>query len=206
MQKIEIIVIASRNPAKVGYYKSIFSKVAEEVLGLTDLGIEGKPAETGDTAEENAEIKAKYYAQKTGKPVFCEDEALYVDFLPPDKQPGTKVRRINGIDEVDDNKLLAYWENILSQTPKDKRTGYWHIAYCLTFPNGRTKVNSIDHPVQFFYPSSKVRIPGWPMSSLEGSVRFGKPSSEKTEEEVRLSKEETGKVLFEKLKELLVEI
>jgi len=99
---IEKIVIASRNPAKVEYYRSIFTKVAGEVLGLTDLRIEGKPTEIGETSEKNAEIKAKYYAKKTDSPVFCEDEALYADFLPPDKQPGTRVRRINGVDEVSD--------------------------------------------------------------------------------------------------------
>lgn len=203
MKEIERIVIGSRNPAKVGYYQSIFAEVVGEVLGLVDFGIEGKPSEIGETAEKNAEIKAKYYAQKTGNPVFCEDEALYTDFLPPDKQPGTKVRRVNGVDEIDDDKLLAYWETILSQVPEEKRTGHWHIAYCLAFPEGQTRTIVLDHPVRFFYPSSKKRIPGWPMSSLEGSVRFGKPSSEKTEEEVRLSKEEVGRVIVEKLKELL---
>lgn len=206
MKEIETIVIASRNPAKVGYYQSIFTEAVGKVLGLVDMGVEGKPSEVGETAEENAEIKAKYYAQKIGKPVFCEDEALYVDFLPVDQQPGTKVRRINGVDEVDDAKLLAHWEAVLAQVPEDKRTGYWHIAYCLAFPDGQTRTVAIDHPIRFFYPSSKMRIKGWPMSSLEGDVRFGKPNSERTEQEARLSKEETGKVLLEKLKELLGEI
>ncbi len=201
---IETIVIASRNPAKVGYYRTIFTKVAGKVLGLTDLDVEGKPTEIGETAEENAEIKAKFYTQKTSSPVFCEDEALYADFLLPDKQPGTRVRRINGVDEVSDDQLITYWEEIVSKIPKDKRTGYWHIAYCLAFPNGRVKTTAVDQKVSFFYPSSKVRIPGWPMSSLEGNL--GKPNSERTEEELRLSKKQTGKVILEKLKELLTEI
>ena len=61
MKLIKKIVIASRNPAKVGYYQSIFAEVAGEVLGLADLGIEDKSAELGETAEENAEIKEKLH-------------------------------------------------------------------------------------------------------------------------------------------------
>jgi inosine/xanthosine triphosphate pyrophosphatase family protein len=206
MKKIEEIVIGSRNQAKVEYYQSILSEIAARILGLTDLGVEGKPLETGETAEENAEIKARFYAQKTGKPVFCEDEALYADFLPPDKQPGTKVRRINGVDEVDDDKLLSHWEKILSEVPEERRTGYWHIAYCLAFPDGRAKTVSLDHHIRFYYPVSKIRIPGWPMSSLEGDARLGKPNSERTQEEIKLAKEETSKAIVKKFQEILLEI
>lgn len=43
MKKIESIVIASRNQAKVEYYQSILSEVTARILGLTDLGVEGRP-------------------------------------------------------------------------------------------------------------------------------------------------------------------
>jgi inosine/xanthosine triphosphate pyrophosphatase family protein len=96
------MVIASSNKSKVEYYKSVLTSISEEVLGLSEFGVKEKPTETGETAEENASIKAKFYAKKLDFPVFCEDEALYVDFLPEDKQPGVHVRRINGVDEVSD--------------------------------------------------------------------------------------------------------
>jgi len=71
----------------------------------------------------------------------------------------------------------------------------------LAFPNGQIKITTIDHKIKFFYPSSKIRIPGWPMSSLEG--KLGKPNSERTQEELRLSKIKTKEIILEKLKELL---
>ncbi len=203
MREIEKIVIATRNPAKVEYYRDILTPFAHSVVGLEDVGVEDKPAETGETAEQNAEIKARYYSQKTSLPVFCEDEALQVDFLPESQQPGVHVRRINGIDEVDDNKLLEYWEKIVAQVPEDKRTGRWHIAYSLAIPNEKIKTVSRDHEVLFFSPSSKIRLPGWPMSSLEGSVRFRKPSSEQTPEERVLSKKLLREEILEKFKELI---
>jgi inosine/xanthosine triphosphate pyrophosphatase family protein len=174
------LVIATRNPAKVEHYRNLFSGVIKSVIGLCDLNVEGKPEETGDTAESNAEIKAKYYSLKTDYPVFCEDECLYVDFLPADKQPGTHVRRINGKDEVTDDELLTYWEGLIRDVSPDKRTGYWHFAYCLA-NKGKIKLVTKDFPTKFYYPISPIRIPGWPLSSLQGS--HGKPHSELNEQE-----------------------
>ena len=177
------LVIATRNPAKVARYKEILSKYAGEVIGLPAIQISGTPTEHGESAEENAEIKATYYAQRTGCAVFSEDEALYVDFLPFDAQPGVHVRRINGKDEASDAQLLAHWEALIAAVPAEARTGSWHIACCLTWPNGLVKTFALDFPITFFSPSSPVKIPGWPMSSLEGPQDFNKPHSELTQAE-----------------------
>lgn len=175
MPNIESLVVATRNPAKVEYYKKVFSHLVVSVLGLNDLGIAGKPDEIGDTAENNAEIKAMFYSRQTNLPVFSEDECLYADFLPRANQPGTHVRRVNGRDEVSDAELLAYWENIIKDVPPENRTGYWHFAYCLV-NQGKLKIVTQNFPVKFYYPISSVRIPGWPLSSLQGSM--GKPHSD----------------------------
>ncbi|MBU3935485.1 hypothetical protein KJ909_02315, partial [Patescibacteria group bacterium] len=105
---------------------------------------------------------------------------LYADFLPSDNQPGTHVRRINGQDEVDDEVLLKHWENLVKIVPPGKRTGYWHFAYCLV-NNSDIKVVTRNFPVRFYYPASQIRISGWPLSSLQGSL--GKPHSEYSLEE-----------------------
>jgi XTP/dITP diphosphohydrolase len=203
MKEIEKIVVASKNPAKVERYGRILSKYVERVLGLNDLDIDDKPEESGNTAEENAEIKAKFYAGKTGLLVFSEDEALYVDFIPESEQPGVHVRRINGKDEVDDDQLLAHWERLIEKVPQNKRTGRWHIAYCIASPDGVTRTVALDHPIIFFSPSSKIRLPGWPMSSLEGPSDFGKPHSELTDEERRKNEEKSNVQIAIKLKELV---
>ena len=203
MKKIEKIVIATRNSAKRDRYGRILSQVAKEVLGLQDLVIGDKPDEFGETAEENAEIKSKFYAKKTGLPVLSEDEALYVDFLPLEEQPGVHVRRVGGKDEVDDDQLLIHWEKIVLKVPEEKRTGRWHTAYSLSTPDGKVKTVALDHPIVFFSPPSKIRLPGWPMSSLQGPVEFGKPHSELTEEERQQRNQKADKLILEKLEELL---
>ena len=203
MKKLEKIVVATRNPAKVDHYRKILLSIAEEVLGLNDLEIEGKPTEEGATAEENAEIKARFYGERCGFPVFTEDESLYVDFLEENEQPGVHVRRINGHDEVDDETLLSHWEKITSEVPENKRTGRWHIAYCIFVPEAGFKTVSLDHEIMFFSPVSKIRIPGWPMSSIEGSAFIGKPHSEQTEEERNVSDERSTQELKTLLEVLL---
>jgi len=200
MAKIKKIVIATRNPGKVQRYKKMLEKVVDEVLSLDDFDFKEKPEESGQTAEENATIKAIFYAKKTNLPVFAEDESLFVDFLPEDKQPGVFIRRVNG-KEVSDDELLAYWDSIIAKAPKEKRTGKWHMAYCLVAPDGKTSLVAMDYLRIFFSPPSKIRIPGWPMSSINGPAEFGKPHSELTKEELEIMHQETQEVLIKKLKE-----
>ena len=197
---IKKIVIATRNTAKINHYREVLSGLVELIIGLNDLNIQGKPEEVGDSAETNAEIKAKFYSQQTDLPIFSEDECLYADFLSSDQQPGTHVRRINGQDDATDDELLSYWENKIQSVSEDKRTGRWHFAYCL-IDQGKIKIATKDVPIKFYYPSSKIRVPGWPLSSITGS--FGKPHSEYTDEENRIHQKLDKKILKPILRQLL---
>lgn len=202
MSRLKEIVIATNNPSKKVRCTRIFSGLADKILVLKDLGVNEKPDETGITAEENAEIKARFYVARTKLPTFSEDEALYVDFLPEDLQPGVHVRRINGRDEVSDNELLEYWERLILKAPKGKRTGHWHVAYSLAIPGKGIRTVALNYPLLFFSPSSKIRLPGWPMSSLEGSTLIGKPHAEFTDEENKLVDQRAEELIKEKIKEL----
>lgn len=202
MGNIEKLVIATGNPGKIEFYRQVFEGIVGEVIGLSDLDIKGKPEETGDTAEENAEIKARFYATQTDLPVFSIDESLFVDFLDEAHQPGTHVRRINGQDEVTDDELFNYWENLIKDLPDEQKTGFWHFAYALCHGNN-LKIISTDQAIRFFYPASKIRIPGWPMSSLEGPIELGKPHSEKTKEEEASLTASTASIVHRILNELI---
>ena len=203
MPKLEKLVIATRNLAKKERYDRILGKlgIADNVLGLADFYFQEKPEESGETAEENAKIKALFYAKKTKLPVISEDESLFVDFLSLDKQPGTNVRRISGR-ELNDDELFAYWGEAIARVPLKKRTGRWHVAICLAMPDKRTFLATYNTEILFFFPPSKIRIPGWPMSSLQGPVVFKKPHSELTQEEKDLYEEKIEKILKPILKGL----
>lgn len=177
------LVIGTRNISKKKRYSDWFRGIVQEVISLNDVNVVETPSETGETAEENARIKARFYSLQAKLPCFCEDVALYVDFLSENNQPGTYVRRIDGKEEVSDEDLLVYWEGIISNIPEDKRTGRWHTAYSVARGNGEVKTISMDYPIMFFSPSSEIKLPGWPMSSLQGPVKFGKPHCELTDKE-----------------------
>lgn len=194
-------MIATRNPAKKERFQRLLNKIAGEVLSLDDFDFTGKPDESGKTAEENAKIKALFYTENLNLPVFSEDESLFVDFLPENQQPGTHVRRVNG-KELDDKELLAYWTSTITNVPENKRTGKWHIAYCLATPQLKTILISIDHPVIFFHVPSDKAPAGWPMNNIQGPVKFGKPESELTSEELKEHEQEAEIILMQKIDEL----
>ncbi len=175
---LDLLVAATRNPAKARRYQSLLAQFARQVVSLDEVGVAASAPESGETAEENARLKAQFYARACGQAVFSDDAALYVDFLPPERQPGVHVRRLNGRDDASDEQLLAHWESLVAQAPAALRAGRWHVAFCLARPGGSAHTFTLDLPRVFFSPSSSLRIPGWPLNSLSGPPDFNRPSSE----------------------------
>ena len=78
--------------------RALLDGVDIEVVGLDRFaGIE-PPEETGATFEENAALKARYYAAATGLPAIAEDSGLEIDAL--DGQPGVESARFGGADST----------------------------------------------------------------------------------------------------------
>lgn len=178
------LVIATGNPAKFERYERGLKEYFDVKLSsLRDERLE-KADEPFDTAEANARHKAQEYFKQCGKPVLAVDEALFLDFLPPDKQPGVHVRRIGGGEEVSDDELLARVLDLVKKAPADKRTGHWHFAVCIARGENDLGEVQFDIPYRFITEPSPKRLPGYPLSSIgiqEGL--FSKPGSELDEEE-----------------------
>ena len=92
------VVLATTNPNKVREIRALLDGVNIEVVGLDRFdGIE-PPEETGTTFEENAALKARYYAAATGLAAVAEDSGLEIDAL--DGQPGVESARFGGVDST----------------------------------------------------------------------------------------------------------
>lgn len=65
-----------------------------QLLSSADIGFTEEVDETGDTFEENAELKAEALYNFSGKPCFADDSGLEVKALK--KQPGVKSARYAG--------------------------------------------------------------------------------------------------------------
>lgn len=99
------VLFATTNPAKVKKYKKALEERGIELLTLKDLDINIKVEETGENAIENAYIKAKTYYEVAHMPTIGMDNCLFVEELSEEEQPGTHVRRINGIELTEEEKI-----------------------------------------------------------------------------------------------------
>lgn len=98
------------------------------IVSLHDFPHIEEPEETGATFEENAKLKAQYYAEKTGLPALADDGGLMIDAL--GGEPGVKSRRWPGY-AATDLELINYALDKMKTIPKDKRTA--HLATCVAF-------------------------------------------------------------------------
>ena len=104
---IKRIVIASGNAGKIREINKIFQGSGCEIIPQSELGIASAP-ETGATFSDNALIKARHAAEKSGLPAMADDSGLVVDAL--DGRPGVQSARYAGPDASDEEnveKLLA---------------------------------------------------------------------------------------------------
>lgn len=104
------------------------------LIGLADF--EGYPdvPETGLTFGENALIKAREGAKRTGLPTVADDSGLAVDAL--NGMPGVFSARWSG-GHGDDNANLDLVLAQISDVPDEHRGGAFVCAAALVLPNGR---------------------------------------------------------------------
>ena len=104
------IVIGTANPAKTEMVRAVLEPVGVKVVSARDLGVALHIEEDGQTLQDNARKKARTYARALGLPVLSIDNALYMEGLPLEEQPGIHVRRIPGREgRPSDQDLLDYY-------------------------------------------------------------------------------------------------
>ena len=85
------LLIATTNQDKLREIRSLLADVDVELLTLRDLPTVPEPEETGSTFQENARLKARYYAAVSGLMTVAEDSGLVIDAL--DGEPGVRSAR-----------------------------------------------------------------------------------------------------------------
>jgi non-canonical purine NTP pyrophosphatase (RdgB/HAM1 family) len=112
------LLLASQNPGKLREMRTLVDGLPFRVLGPRDLRIDEAPEETGSSFLENAVLKARYYAKRSGLLTVADDSGLSVDAL--DGRPGLYSSRFGGEGATDDrrNELLL---ELLAGVPEDKR-------------------------------------------------------------------------------------
>ena len=169
------IIVATHNEGKLVEIRRILEErlgadaadvqlVSAGSLGLPD------PVEDGVTFQENALIKARDVAERTGCPAVADDSGLIVDVM--GNAPGILSARWSGEhgnDEANNALLLRQMADI----PDAKRTARFRCAAALVVPSER-KADDGDKP--YGIASETVRVgemPGVLLRAPRGANGFG---------------------------------
>lgn len=147
------LVFATHNKNKFTEVKAMLPSYIE-LLSLTDIGCEEDIAETADTIEGNAILKADYVRKKYNLNCFADDTGLEVPAL--NNEPGVFSARYAG----DSNDSQANIEKLLKNLkPKKDRSARFKTAIAL----------SMDHSEIMFLGICEGKI----TKELRGESGFG---------------------------------
>ncbi|PWD83396.1 RdgB/HAM1 family non-canonical purine NTP pyrophosphatase [Ignatzschineria cameli] len=157
-QPLQKILIASNNQGKIKEFKALFAPLEIEVLSLQDLNIDSEPEENGLTFIENALIKARDAAKKSGLPTLADDSGLVVPAL--NGEPGIYSARYSesGNDHDNNLKLLTKMRHLSGV----ERAAYFKAVLVL--------LRSADDPVPLI---AEGEVHGFITEKIEGNEGFG---------------------------------
>jgi non-canonical purine NTP pyrophosphatase (RdgB/HAM1 family) len=131
MQTTELLV-ATQNPGKLREYENLLADLPVTLLSLDDVGLGDMDVEeTGDTFAANALLKARAYAEASGKLTLADDSGLCVDAL--GGAPGVFSKRF-GEPALDDAGRRRALLDALRYTPDDERDAYFACVIALVDP------------------------------------------------------------------------
>ena len=123
------LVIASNNKHKIYEIKKILGDKFEEILSLSEAGIDHETVEDGTTFMENAVKKAREISEISGCYSLADDSGISCDAL--GGAPGVYSARYSGGDDEDNNKLL-----LEQLRDKDDKSAHYTCAMALCSPEG----------------------------------------------------------------------
>ena len=128
------LLLATRNEAKLAELRRILAPLVDaEVIGLGDVPAYEEGPETGLTFEENALIKAREAARRTGLPAVAVDSGLEVDAL--NGMPGVLSARWAGRGRDDAANLRLVLDQV-ADVPDGRRGAAFVCAAALVLPDG----------------------------------------------------------------------
>lgn len=176
-------LLASTNKAKIKRYGGKLVENGIDFVTLNDLNIEFDVDENGNNPTENAVIKAKAYNQATNMPTIAIDDALFLDNVPDEVQPGTHVRSVNG-KRLDDKEMVDYYISLVNKYGTNgELTGYFKKAVAIVLNEKDIFTFEYKTGRKFSNRQSSIINEGYPLSSIQIVEQFGKFKTELTKEE-----------------------
>jgi XTP/dITP diphosphohydrolase len=141
------VIFATSNPHKVEEARAILAPLGIELQSLADVGCQlEEPEEDGATFEDNARLKARYYAQQLGVMCLAEDSGIEVDAL--GGAPGVHSARYAGVqgsraerDQANNERLLRE----LAGVPPERRSARFVCTLVVADPAGHIHAEARGH-------------------------------------------------------------
>src|SRR3990167_2823884 len=171
------LIMGTTNLAKIAQVRDALVSIDIQVEGVTNKKLLPEVIEDGNTVQENARKKAVVYAKALGQTVISMDNALFLDGLAPENQPGIHVRRIGGTIAATDAELLDHGVALVESLGGNV-TGYWEYGICIADPSGKISETTLRTPRVFTSKRSDRSVPGYPLESIQIDPETGKYISE----------------------------
>jgi XTP/dITP diphosphohydrolase len=131
------LLLASSNLGKIREYRLLLGDLGYQIVTLSEQGISKVITESGNTYEQNAEMKATTYAKLSQLITLADDSGLEVDAL--HGKPGIHSARFAGKNATDADrvtKLLAMMDGI----PWDRRTAHFKCVIAIATPESKLRL------------------------------------------------------------------
>lgn len=132
------VVLASQNRHKLAEIQAILEKYDMELILQSELGLQIEVNETGDSFEENSELKARAVMEAAGLPAIADDSGLCVDVL--GGEPGIYSARYGAPDCVTDRDRLNLLLQNMRGVRSEERTARFVCVITMLWPDGRRLV------------------------------------------------------------------
>jgi len=128
------LLIATANPGKLKEISNFLSGLPLKIVSLIDIGIKDKVKETGINYQENSQLKALFYAKKSGIPAIADDGGLEIEAF--GGAPGINSKRWLGKDSTEQDIINKMIEVAL-ELPDKNRKATFKTVISLALPNGK---------------------------------------------------------------------
>lgn len=128
------VLVASNNPHKLEEFRRILHPLGYTAVSPADEGIAVEVEETGRTFEENARLKARAFASRSGLPAVADDSGLIIDAL--DGEPGIYSARYGGPGLTDAARCRLILDR-LSDVPLANRSARFAASITYADQGGR---------------------------------------------------------------------
>lgn len=128
------LLIATTNKGKLGEISDFLKDLPLKIISLKDAGIFDDVEETGKSYRENSQLKALFYAKKSGIPAIADDGGLEIEAF--EGAPGMNSKRWLGKGSTEQdiiNKMIR----VAFELPENNRKAKFKTIISLALPNGK---------------------------------------------------------------------